>query len=107
MPDGSVAEQEVRPAVAVKSQNYRFELAAAAGITYPDNGRPIGVFVRIATRTFLYSIQMPNDQANQALAGLLARRIPAPGRNVRRAVFSADEVRQVWPNSPLWQRLSI
>lgn len=51
---------EVRPSVSVVSQNYRFELEAAAGLDYPVNGRPIGVFVRISTRMFIYKIFMPD-----------------------------------------------
>lgn len=56
---GHLGSQEVRPSVAVKSHNYRFELDAAAGLAYPSNGRPIAIFVRIATRTFRYRLLMP------------------------------------------------
>ncbi len=58
---------EVRPSVSVSSKNYRFELEAAAGIPYPSTGRPIGVFVRLSTRMFIYKIFMPSmgDKYNE------------------------------------------
>lgn len=51
---------EVRPSVSVRSHNYRFELEAAAGLPYPTTGRPIGVFIRLSTRMFIYKIFMPS-----------------------------------------------
>lgn len=57
--DTSLSPIEVRQSVSVKSQNYRFELDAASGLDYPDNGKPIGVFIQLTTRMFLYHIFMP------------------------------------------------
>jgi hypothetical protein len=104
--DGTVGPQEVRPAVTVASQNYRFELDAAAGKTYPAQGRPIGVFVRVAARTFTYMLLMPNDAAHPQLVDLL-NRAPNPGNKLRRIVFPASEVRAAWPTSPLWNQLTL
>jgi hypothetical protein len=59
---GLMGPQEVRPSVAVKSHNYRFELDAASGRPYPSRGRPIALFVRVATRTFRYRLLMPGTQ---------------------------------------------
>jgi len=59
--DLSLSEIEVRPSVSVVSQNYRFELDAASGLPYPNNGKPIGVFVKVTTRMFLYHLYMPNQ----------------------------------------------
>lgn len=61
---GSFGPVEVRPSVAVKSHNFRFELDAASGLAYPKQGRPIGVFVRVATRTFRYRLLMPGTVAH-------------------------------------------
>ena len=106
-PDGTVAPQEVRPAVVVASHNYRFELEAATGIPYPGVGRPVGVFVRIAVRTFTYMLLMPGDPAHAAMSALLAVENPAAGANMRRIVFEAARVKDAWPDSPLWSPLTI
>ena len=60
--NGTICEVEERPAVAVKSQNYRFELDALSGLNYPTDGnRPIGIFIKISTRMFIYMVTMPDD----------------------------------------------
>lgn len=59
--DLSLSEIEVRPTVSVKSRNFRVEIDAASGLDYPDEGRPIGVFVKVTTRMFLYHLYMPNQ----------------------------------------------
>ena len=59
--DLSLSEIEVRPSVSVVSQNYRFELDAASGLAYPNEGKPIGVFVKVTTRMFLYHLYMPDQ----------------------------------------------
>lgn len=105
--DGTVGPQEVRPAVTVASRNYRFELEAASGKIYPSNGRPIGVFVRIAARTFTYMLLMPNDAAYGPVLALLNNVNAHPGNNMRRIVFPAFEVRNAWPTSPLWHQLTL
>jgi hypothetical protein len=105
--DGTVGEQERRPAVVVASHNYRFELDAAAGIDYPPQGRPIGLFVRIATRTFTYMLVLPGDPVHLRLALLLQTEVPNAGRQMRRVVLPAQQVQMVWPDSPLWGSLSI
>lgn len=105
--DGTVGHQEVRPAVKVASANYRFELDAASGLAYPKEGRPIGVFVKIATRTFTYMLIMPGDDRHLILEELLQNAVPNPGRLMRQHVFSAQEVMNAWPKSPLWQVLEI
>lgn len=58
--DLSLSDIEVRPSVSVVSQNYRFELDAASGLDYPNQGKPIGVFVKVTTRMFLYHLYMPD-----------------------------------------------
>lgn len=104
---GTLGHQEVRPAVSVKSDNHRFELEAAKGVAYPADGKPIGVFVRVASRTFVYVLAMPEDAAHGALTGLLQAARPNPGRLMRQIVFNATQVRAAWPASPLWAPLTI
>lgn len=65
--DLSLSEIEVRPSVSVISQNYRFELDAASGLPYPNNGKPIGVFVKVTTRMFLYHIYLPDQPLHSEL----------------------------------------
>lgn len=105
--DGTLGHQEVRPAVSVKSDNHRFELEAAKGVPYPGEAKPIGVFVRVATRTFTYALAMPGDPTHAVLTGLLHAARPNPGRQMRQIVFSAAQVHAVWPAAPLWAPLTL
>ncbi len=70
-PDGSVGDPEIRQSVSVISQNYRIELGEASGLDYPDEGRPIGVFLRIGTRRFRYRLMMPDQVDYLAVSNLL------------------------------------
>src|SRR5262249_15541221 len=71
---GGLGPAEPRPGVAVKSHNYRFELAAASGLAYPARGRPIGVFVRTSAGMILYSLLMPGDVNHAVVASFLKDR---------------------------------
>lgn len=100
--DGSVGDIEQRPSVAVKSQNYRFELEAARGVPYPGGSkRPIGVFVRIATRTIRYRLLMPSDPTYSIVHDFLAKNYKGPTRNLRRVIINARGLREIWPTSPV------
>ncbi len=105
--DGTLGFQEVRPAVAVQSKNYRFELEAASGLSYPANGRPIGVFAKVAARTFVYMLLMPTESGHQEMLALLDHSQQTAGGALRRIVFTADIVRTSWPQAPLWHRLTV
>ncbi|MEK6319467.1 MAG: phospholipase D family protein [Burkholderia gladioli] len=105
-PDGTLGEQEVRPAVVVKSRNFRFELHAAKGLEYPA-GRPIGIFARIAMRTFLYMLLLPGFEGYEQIMQLLDSRGQEAQGKMRRIVFSAAEVKAAWPTSPIWHRLTV
>lgn len=99
---GGLGEVESRPSVEVASQNYRFELAAARGLAYPTQGPPIGVFLRLATGEFLYSLVLPGDPGYQELDALLTAHWQGRADRKRRVRFSVDDVRSAWPSSPLW-----
>lgn len=99
---GSIGDVESRPSVEVASQNYRFELAAARGRAYPTGGAPIGVFLRLGTGEFLYSLLFPGDIGYAQVDGLLATHWHGRADRKRRVRLSADEVRAAWPNAPLW-----
>lgn len=99
---GELGEVESRPSVEVASQNYRFELAAARGLAYPTKGSPIGVFLRLATGEFLYSLVLPGDSGYQEVDALLTAHWQGRADRKRRVRFTVDDVRSAWPNSPLW-----
>lgn len=105
--DGTLGFQEVRPAVAVQSHNYRFELDAASGLAYPTDGRPVGVFAKVGARTFVYMLLMPGSAGHAAMALLLDQTAIAPPGRMRRIVYKAADVQMVWPASPIWGRLTV
>lgn len=99
---GNLGEVESRPSVEVVSRNYRFELAAARGLAYPAGGSPIGIFLRLATGEFLYSLLLPGDTGYQEIDALLATHWRGRADRKRRLRFSVEDVRAAWPDSPLW-----
>ncbi|WP_157378820.1 phospholipase D family protein [Burkholderia ubonensis] len=105
--DGALGEQEVRPAVAVKSRNYRFELHAAKGLAYPVEERPIGLFAKIATKSFLYMLLMPGSMGYQQMTHLLDTQEATRPDRMRRFVFDASEVKEAWPDAPIWRRFTV
>ena len=90
---GRMGPQEVRPSVAVKSHNYRFELDAASGHPYPSRGRPIAVFVRVATRTFRYRLLMPGTQAYRETSEYLKTHGSEQAYRVRRLLTNVHALR--------------
>ncbi len=92
---------EVRPSVSVVSHNWRFELDAASGIPYPDEGRPIAIFVRVSIRTFLYNLLLPEDQYYIEVIRFLNNK-NLNTNNMRREQTTVDELKTACPNLPLW-----
>lgn len=99
---GALGRLENRPSVSVKSRNFRFELEAASGLRYPNAGRPIGVFVRIAPGTFRYFLSMPGQPDHSILESFLSSNWNGRSDRVRRIITDTRTLTQVWPNSPLW-----
>ncbi len=99
------AYERKRPPVKVRSHNFRFELAAAAGIPYPDPGagRPIGVFIRVATRAFLYRLILPSDKEYGAVSVLLEKHVGKSRPRMRTLRITVAELRRKWPNAPFWK----
>ncbi len=97
--DGAPEPYETsRPPVTVASQNYRFELSAMVGKVYPVKGRPIGVYVRVAARTFWYHLLMPEDAEYYNVENLLPR--DNAGRLMRTLRMSAGDMTARWPGNP-------
>lgn len=101
--DGSLGDIEIRPSISVRSHNWRFELKLAAGLTYPDNGRPIGIFIRVSRRMFLYTIAMPNLPYYNEVISYLNSIIPLNNDDIRRCPTDVQNLRNNCPNLPIWQ----
>lgn len=102
--DGSLEDLESRPAIAVRSRNFRFELQAARHLPYPAKGRPVAVFVRQLTGIFLYRLVLPNDAAaHTAVSDLLEVKWNGPTRQMRRVTTTATELQEYWPDAPFWR----
>lgn len=100
--DGSLGELENRPGVPVKSQNYRIELSAGTGLSYPKQGRPAAVFVRIAPRTFTYQLLLPGDVGYAIVSAFLDAEWDGSANQVRRVETDVASLKQSWSTSPLW-----
>jgi hypothetical protein len=111
--DGTTGGSEQgRPPVTVRSQNYRFELGAAAGLVYPTDGPPIGVFIRMAPYTFYYRLIMPDDPQFRTVQDILQRHAGSPviayrrdGKTafrMRSVRMAAADLRSAWPAAPFW-----
>lgn len=99
-PDGSLGEIRHRPPVSVASHNYRIELSVARGTAYPAKGRVLGVFVKLSSRTFLYSLIFPTDTDYPALQA----RLDSIRRNINRLVryqTTVQELQALAPSLPI------
>lgn len=68
---------------------------------YPDNGRPIGVFVKIAVRTFLYMVIMSDDEYHPQLSEKLDAYHVRKNRLVRYQL-SVKELRKLCNTLPIF-----
>ena len=96
---GTEHEAESRQSVSVKSRNWRFELNLAKEKPYPQNGRPIGVFVKVSERNFLYMVLMPDCRHHKSISALL----PNNDYGVRRFRVKVCSLRKACPRLPLWK----
>jgi hypothetical protein len=101
--NGVLGKLESRPSVYVKSQNYRFQLEAGAGLLYPKEGRPIEVFIRVATRAFRYRLLMPNDPHYATVSAFLDAEWTGRKDRMRRVITNTEALRHAWPDSPFWR----
>lgn len=105
--DGILQDVEVRPSVSVSSQNYRFELDAAKGRDYPaGNERPLGVFVKVSPRDFIYQLVMPGEPAYQSCIEVLDSKESYSNR-MRRIRYQCREIFENTPLLSLWKRLDV
>lgn len=98
--DGTLGETKIRPSVSVASANYRFELTNAEGLPYPANGRPLGVFVKVSERTFLYMLVFPIYEGHAQLQNIVDEHRVRANRLVRYRT-TARELSEICPALPL------
>lgn len=87
-------EIETRQAVTVASQNYRFEIGAASGLTYPSSDRPIVVFIKVGSNDFIYKLVMPTNNNYNEISKYLNDNYNGPGRNLQRIIKSLDDIKE-------------
>lgn len=101
--NGELEDVESRPSVQVRSHNYRFELAAARGFSYPTDGRPIAVFMRLSTGEFLYVLLLPNSKDYTTVSKILEDQTTVQPGRMRRYRTTVDHLKALWPSAVLWQ----
>lgn len=103
--DGSMGEIRHRPPVSVASHNYRIELYVDRGTAYPADGRVLGIFVKLSSRTFLYSLVFPTNSEYTVLQAKLDSERQRRDRLVRYQT-NAEELKSLAPSLPILQYLS-
>lgn len=102
---GALGALERRQSVSVSSNNWRFELEAAAGLDYPTDGRPIGVFAKTGTRAFLYQLVMPGDPSYDEVDAALNTLGTFSKGSMRRKTSIAGEVYPLTKSLAIWSHL--
>lgn len=98
--DGSLGEVETRKAVSVKSHNYRFEIhCKETGKAYPGNNkRPIGLFIKLDNRRFLYQILLSNHPAYKPIKQFLYNESEVRRENeLRRHIVHIEALHALYP----------
>ena len=101
--DGLYSSIESRQSVSVMSKNYRFELNAVANLKYPDEGRPIGVFIRVNVRMFLYVLALPGAPYYEEIQNWLASNYTGRKDRMKRARTSVQVLKLKVPQLPFWR----
>lgn len=98
--DGTLGNVEVRQAVTVKSNNFRFEIKCAeTSGEYPSNHqRPIGLFVKLDNAEFLYQVLMPDYPAYQKIRDYLdIEAKPKRQDELKRVIVDVEAVHALYP----------
>lgn len=76
---------------------------AASGLNYPEgDDRPIGIFIKVATRSFIYSLVMPGDVNYNEVQTYLNNSQPRVGIQMRQYLTNSEELRVSCPNLSFW-----
>ena len=99
--DGTLGTVEERPAVTVKSNNFRFEIKCReTHEKYPGNqNRPIGLFVKIEDSKFLYQILMPDHPAYSKIKDYLElEATPKRKTELKRVIVDVEAIHALYPD---------
>ena len=97
--DNTLGEAEVRQAVSVKSRNYRFEInCEETNRIYPGNNkRPIGLFVKLSEREFLYQVLLASDKRYTTIKEYLYNETNNNARELKRAIVHVEAIHAIYP----------
>lgn len=98
---GKLGPIEHRPHISVVSKNFRLELSAGAGLKYPKEGRPVGVYIRVSVNMFLYYLLMPDTPGFNDVTKWLDKAWIGPKREMKRVETSVEHFREVLSGLPL------
>jgi hypothetical protein len=100
---GAIQQEEFRTSIPKDSRNWSFEIGAVGNLEYPtEGGRPIVIFLRQSDGSYLYRLLMPGDQHYNVISQELANKFVGSANRIPQSIMSAEELKQVWPDSPLW-----
>lgn len=102
---GVLRATETRPSVSVASHNWRFEIAAASGLTYPTGvSRPYVIFSEVSIRSFIYELVMPGDSRYQEVDNLVKTWKSTNGvTGIARFITSVNRIKASTPSLGLWK----
>ncbi len=97
--DGSLGEVETRQAVSVRSRNYRFEInCAETSGQYPgEENRPIGIFVKIGVRDFVYQVLLSDNSRYATIKEYLYAESSSGSRELKRAIVHVEALHALYP----------
>ena len=97
--DGTLGEIEIRQAVSVKSRNYRFEInCKETQGKYPvNNKRPIGIFVKLDSKEFVYQVLMPGNKGYKKIKEYLYSESKNKSRELKRAIVHIEAIHAIYP----------
>ena len=97
--DGSLGKMETRQAVSVKSKNYRFEIKCPeTDGPYPgEDNRPIGLFVKVGEREFVYQVLLHGHPRYEAMRDYLRKESSSSARELKRAIVHVEAIHALYP----------
>lgn len=100
--DGSLGESIESQSVTVQSKNYRFELRCdETNQPYPSGtNRPIGLFVKVGPKDYMYQVLMPSDDAYSKIKNYLYMETAEhKGRkdSMRRYIADVEAIHALYP----------
>lgn len=102
---GRLHDTETRPSVSVASHNWRFEINAANGLSYPTGAdRPYVIFSEASTRSFIYELIMPGDSRYREVDNFVKawKRVNGAA-GIARIITDVNGIKPHTPNLGLWK----